>query len=60
LISEVTGRYSTKLEQINNHTFKINYYDNSIGKQIEDIYEWKENQFIKQNLDDNKGDNSNE
>lgn len=29
-------------------------------QKIEDIYEWKENQFKKQNSNDNKGDNWNE
>jgi hypothetical protein len=56
-ISERTGRYSTKLEKINSKSFRVSYYDNSIGKQIEDIYEWKENQFVNQNPDDKKGDN---
>ena len=44
-ISDTTGCYSTKLEKVNNTTFKKVYYDNSKGKWFEDFYIWNGNAF---------------
>lgn len=46
-ISNTTGFYSTKLTKIDDITFRIEYYDNSKGKNIEDIFKWDGNQFVK-------------
>jgi len=46
-ISNTTGFYSTKLTKIDNITFKIEYYDNSKGKNIEDYFKWDGNKFIR-------------
>lgn len=46
-ISNTTGVYSTKLSKIDNITFKKEYYDNSKGKQFEDVFKWDGKQFIK-------------
>jgi len=46
-ISNTTGVYSTKLTKIDNITFKIEYYDNSNGKNLEDFFKWDGNKFIK-------------
>lgn len=45
-ISNSSGYYSTKLQKLNNTTFKTKYYDNSRGKTYESRYEWKDNEFI--------------
>jgi bla regulator protein BlaR1 len=46
-ISNTTGFYSTKLTRVDNITFKKEYYDNSKGKQLEDIFKWDGKEFIK-------------
>ena len=46
-ISDTTGYYSTKLTKIDNITFKIAYYDNLKGKNLEDFFMWDGNKFIK-------------
>lgn len=46
-ISDTTGFYSTKLTKTDNLTFKINYYDNSKGETLEDIFKWNGKEFIK-------------
>lgn len=46
-ISDTTGYYSTKLTKIDNITFKIEYYDNLKGKNLEDFFMWDRNKFIK-------------
>ncbi len=46
-ISSTTGFYSTKLTKIDNITFKVEYYDNSKGKNLEDSFKWDGNKFIK-------------
>lgn len=46
-ISNTTGFYSTKLTKIDNITFKIEYYDNSKGKNFEDFFKWDGNKFIR-------------
>lgn len=44
-ISDTTGFYSTKLTKIDNVTFKIKYYDNSKGKDIEKVFKWDGTMF---------------
>lgn len=39
--------YSTKFEKVDNVTFKNIYYDNSIGKRIENQYKWANDKFVK-------------
>mgnify|MGYP000477357001 CR=1 FL=1 len=46
-ISNTTGFYSTKLTKIDNVTFKIEYYNNSKGKNLEDFFRWDENKFVR-------------
>jgi len=46
-ISNYTEFYSTKFTKVDSITFKKEYYDNSIGKQLEDIFKWDGNEFIK-------------
>ncbi len=46
-ISNTTGYYSTKLTKLDNVTFKKEYYDNSKGKNCEDIFKWNGIEFIK-------------
>jgi len=46
-ISNTTDFYSTKLKKIDDITFKIEYYDNSKGENLEDFFKWDGNKFIK-------------
>lgn len=46
-ISNTTGIYSTKLTKIDKVTFKIGYYDNSKGKNLENVFKWNGKEFIK-------------
>ena len=46
-ISNTTGFYSTKLTKIDDTTFKIEYYDNSKGENLEDIFKWDGNKFMR-------------
>lgn len=46
-ISNSTGFYSIKLTKVDNSTFKKEYYDNSKGMQLEDIFKWDGNEFVK-------------
>lgn len=46
LISNTTNYYSTKLTKLDKVTFRKEYYDNSQGKQFEDIFKWEDNKFI--------------
>ena len=41
------GKYSVKLDKIDNLTFKTKSYDNSKGKYFEDIFKWDGQQFIR-------------
>jgi bla regulator protein BlaR1 len=45
-ISNVTGYYSTKLAKTDRLTFGIEYYDNSKGKNFEDVFKWDGKKFI--------------
>lgn len=45
-ISGTTGYYSTRLTKIDNVTFKKEYYDNSVGRNVEDTFRWNGNAFI--------------
>lgn len=45
-ISNTTGFYSTKLTKIDNVTFKIEYYDNSKGENIEKVFKWNGKEFV--------------
>lgn len=47
LISNTTGYYSTKLTKKTDTSFVIEYYDNSISKNIENEFEWNGKEFIK-------------
>jgi bla regulator protein BlaR1 len=47
LLSNTTGFYSTKLTKVDNVTFKTEYYENSKGKNLEDIFRWDGKEFIK-------------
>jgi len=47
-ISKTTGYYSTKLEKIDNLTFKIEYYDNIKGKNSEAVFKWDGKEFVKE------------
>lgn len=53
-ISGTTGYYSTRLTKIDNVTFKREYYDNSVGKHFEDIFQWNGNAFIHINNQERK------
>lgn len=44
-ISKRTGIYSTKLEKLDKTSFRIEYYDNSKGKEFEKIYKWNGKEF---------------
>lgn len=44
-ITSSTGRYSTKLDKVNDNSFTKTMYDNSIGKDIEDTFIWSGNEF---------------
>jgi bla regulator protein BlaR1 len=46
-ISNTTDFYSTKLTKIDNVTFKTEYYDNSKGKNLENVFKWNGKEFIK-------------
>lgn len=46
-ISNTTGFYSTKLAKVDNETFRIEYYDNSKGKNHEDVFKWDGKEYIK-------------
>jgi bla regulator protein BlaR1 len=46
-ISDTTGYYSTKLTKLDNGTFKKEYYDNTKGKNVDDIFKWNGTEFIK-------------
>lgn len=46
-ISNTTGIYSTKLTKIDKVTFKTEYYDNSKGKNLENVFKWNGKEFIK-------------
>lgn len=45
-ISNTSGHYSTKLTKVDNISFKRQYYDNSTGKYIEDIFRWDGKEFV--------------
>ncbi|NLM59588.1 MAG: hypothetical protein GX194_10845 [Clostridium sp.] len=46
-ISNPTGVYSTKLKKVDNASFKIEYYDNSKGENIEEVFRWDGEAFVK-------------
>jgi bla regulator protein BlaR1 len=46
-ISNSTGFYSTKLTKVAGVSFKIEYYDNLKGKNLENVFEWDGKEFIK-------------
>ncbi|SHI46691.1 hypothetical protein [Lutispora thermophila] len=46
-ISDESGHYSTKLKKADDISFKRQYYDNSTGKHIEDIFRWDGEEFVK-------------
>jgi len=46
-ISDTAGFYSTKLTKTDNITFKIEYYDNSQGKNAEAFFKWDGSKFIR-------------
>lgn len=39
-------RTSILLDTIDRHSFKVEYYDNAAGKQVEEIYTWGGTQFV--------------
>ena len=41
--------FSVQLDKINPKSFSTSYYDNSIGKSVEEIYEWHIDRFIQIN-----------
>lgn len=41
------SRYSTHLEKLDATTFKKSYYDNAIGKNVEDLFRWDGQEFVK-------------
>ncbi len=47
-ISKTTDYYSTKLEKIDDLTFKIEYYDNITGKNSEAVFKWNGKEFVKE------------
>ena len=47
-ISKTTGYYSTKLEKVDNLTFKIEYYDNIKGKNSEAVFKWDGKEFVRE------------
>lgn len=49
-ISDTTGFYSTKLTKTDNVTFKIEYYDNSNGQNIEKVFKWDGKMFVEERL----------
>lgn len=46
-ISKTTGYYSTKLTKKTDTSFTIEYYDNSVAKNIQNEFEWDGKEFIK-------------
>jgi hypothetical protein len=50
-ISGGTGRYSTKLEKLDETSFKKIGYDNSIGKDVEVIFRWDGTEFARTDRD---------
>ncbi|WEK56031.1 MAG: hypothetical protein P0Y55_08275 [Candidatus Cohnella colombiensis] len=46
-ISGGTNRYSTKLDKLDDVSFKKTAYDNSIGKDIEATFIWEGNEFVR-------------
>ena len=49
-ISDTTGYYSTKLAKLDDTSFATKYYDNAIGKEIEEIFKWDGKAFIRNNI----------
>ncbi|WP_159881754.1 hypothetical protein [Paenibacillus puerhi] len=47
-ISSGEGTYSIPLEKTGTDSFRIGYYDNSKGVQVESVYKWEKDRFIKQ------------
>lgn len=45
-ISNTTGIYSTKLTKIDKVTFKTEYYYNSKGKNLENVFKWNGKEFM--------------
>lgn len=46
-ISAGDSRYSTALQKAGDRGFKLRYYDNSVGKYIEEQFEWDGDLFVK-------------
>lgn len=46
-VSNTTGFYSTKLTKVDNVSFKIEYYDNSKGENIEEVFRWDGEAFVR-------------